>query len=113
MTITKLSKNQVQDLINENKQDLVVLDVRGRDELKELEPLPTAVNVPVAEVANAFNLPDDQFKDTYHFEKPDKSKTILVYCKMGMRAQNAGETLQRLGYDNILHYSGVADWYSS
>lgn len=111
MTITKVNKSQVQDLLNENKSNLVVLDVRSRPELNDLKPLPHANNVPVDEVAAAFEMSNDDFQQKYHFGKPEKNSTILVYCKMGMRAQNAGETLQKLGYDNILCYSGVADWY--
>lgn len=112
MSLTHLSKEQVQKLINESNKDQILLDVRSRDELKDVKPLPTAVNVPVDEVVPAFNMNDQEFKNKYHFEKPEKNKKIIVYCRMGPRAQRAGEALKNLGYENVCHYSGVADWYS-
>jgi len=111
-SITKLNKIQVKELLSTNS-DIVVLDVRSRDELKEIEPLPTAVNVPIDEVDGAFKLSGSEFKSKYGFEKPEKTKRILVYCKLGMRAQKAGEALQKVGYQNVLHYSGVADWHDN
>ena len=119
-SITKLNKTQVQEMINQNREkksgsgsgEIVLLDVRSREELEsDLKALPGAVNVPVDEVSSAFQLSNEEFKQKYGFDKPAKNKGVLVYCKLGMRAQCAGEALQQLGYSHILHYSGVADWY--
>lgn len=113
MTLPRLSKQNVQEMINESSKNQILLDVRSREELNDMKPLPTAVNVPIGELLSAFNMNDQEFKNKYHFEKPEKNKKIVVYCRSGVRAQSAGETLQNLGYQNVYHYSGVADWYSN
>jgi len=39
-------------------------------------------------------------------ELADKSKTVLVYCRTGGRAAMAAQTLQSLGYLNVLSIAG-------
>jgi rhodanese-related sulfurtransferase len=111
-SIPKLSKVQVEKITEEPNQEYLLLDVRSREELNDIKPLPHAVNVPIDEVESAFSLPDQEFKQKYHFDKPPKDKKIVCYCKMGMRAMKGAETLKKLGYDNVMQYSGVADWYN-
>lgn len=111
-TIPKLSKNQVKTIIEEFNQEHLLLDVRSREELKDIKPLLNAINVPIDEVESAFNLSDQEFKQKYQFDKPAKDKKIVCYCKMGIRGMKGAETLKKLGYENVMQYSGVADWYN-
>jgi sulfur-carrier protein adenylyltransferase/sulfurtransferase len=37
---------------------------------------------------------------------PDKGRTVLVYCQMGMRSLLAAETLERLGYRDVRSVAG-------
>ena len=41
------------------------------------------------------------------------SKKIIVYCKLGGRAQMAAQTLSELGIENVYCYKGSAsEWWS-
>lgn len=51
------------------------MDVRQREELQETTPLPKAKNVPLQELPHAFSqLSNEDFKNKYNFEKPDKNQ---------------------------------------
>ncbi|CAA9890170.1 hypothetical protein METHB2_20001 [Candidatus Methylobacter favarea] len=39
-------------------------------------------------------------------ELADKSKTVLAYCRTGGRSALAAQTLQQLGYNNVLSMAG-------
>ncbi len=39
-------------------------------------------------------------------ELADKSKAVLIYCRLGNRSALAAQTLQQLGYTNVLSMSG-------
>ncbi|TVZ15579.1 rhodanese-like domain-containing protein [Maribacter sp. MAR_2009_72] len=42
---------------------------------------------------------------------PNKSQPIIVYCSIGVRSENIGERLKRLGYTRILNlYGGIFEW---
>jgi rhodanese-related sulfurtransferase len=56
---------------------------------------------------------NDEFKNTYGFDKPKFSDKIIVYCRSGKRSELAQSFLKQRGYSNVLNYSGSAlDWYS-
>ena len=42
---------------------------------------------------------------------PNTNTPIVVYCSIGVRSENIGEKLQKLGYTNILNlYGGIFKW---
>ena len=42
---------------------------------------------------------------------PDTNTPIVVYCSIGVRSENIGEKLQKLGYTNIQNlYGGIFKW---
>lgn len=42
---------------------------------------------------------------------PDTSTSIVVYCSIGVRSEDIGEKLQKLGYSNIQNlYGGIFKW---
>ncbi|WP_282050596.1 rhodanese-like domain-containing protein [Maribacter aquivivus] len=42
---------------------------------------------------------------------PEKSQPIIVYCSIGVRSENIGEKLKKLGYTKILNlHGGIFDW---
>ncbi len=42
---------------------------------------------------------------------PDANTPIVVYCSIGVRSENIGEKLQKLGYTNIQNlYGGIFKW---
>ncbi len=42
---------------------------------------------------------------------PNKEAEIIVYCSLGVRSENIGEKLQKLGYSNVRNlYGGIFEW---
>ncbi|KAL5280287.1 TSTD3.2 family protein [Megaselia abdita] len=100
---------EVKDLPNHPEK--LLIDVRGPDEIKEYGKIPTSVNIPLGEVEKALQLPKDEFKNTYNFEKPELDHYIIFHCRSGRRSQQASEIAVKLGYTNIHNYVGSwLDW---
>ncbi|NND79448.1 MAG: rhodanese-like domain-containing protein [Maribacter sp.] len=79
---------------------IVFLDTREIDEFK------------VSHLKNAVWVGYDTFdpkivKDSI----PDTNTPIVVYCSIGVRSEDIGEKLQKLGYKNIQNlYGGIFKW---
>lgn len=71
---------ELQKILDNN--NYIIVDVRSHEEY-DSEHIVDAINVPLNEINN--NL--------------DKNKTILVYCKSGVRSKQAYDLLVGLGYD--------------
>ena len=83
-----------------NEKHVVVLDVRTPREFAEGH-VAGAVNVSVTGV------PLKQFDETVG--KLDKDKTYLVHCARGVRSATAVTRMEKLGFKNLLDYSGGMD----
>ena len=59
-------------------------------------------------IANALLLPRGvlEFKIGSSPELADKSKAVLIYCRTGGRSALAAQTMQQLGYNNVLSMAG-------
>ena len=68
------------------EKNYIVVDVRTASEYSE------------GHVVNSINIPYDEIDAS---TKLDKNKTILVYCKSGVRSNKAYNTLKSLGYTVI------------
>jgi rhodanese-related sulfurtransferase len=82
------------------EKGVVVLDVRTPREFAEGH-VAGAVNASVSGV------PLKQFDE--QVGKLDKDKTYLVHCARGVRSANAVARMQKLGFKNLLDYSGGMD----
>lgn len=82
------------------KDSVVFLDTREIGEF-EVSHLKNAVWV-------GYDTFDTQIvKDSF----PDANTPIVVYCSIGVRSENIGEKLQKLGYTNIQNlYGGIFKW---
>lgn len=83
---------------------LILLDVRENQELMgELGHIPNIVHIPLGE------LPVRLGELTGHKESP-----VVTICKMGGRAERAGEFLEHAGFKNvILLEGGMMSWKES
>ena len=79
---SKKEKTELEKIIE--KDNYIIVDVRTNSEYIESH-IKKAINIPVDEIDNNIEL--------------DKSKTILVYCKSGVRSNRAYLILKELGYD--------------
>ncbi|XP_078610057.1 uncharacterized protein LOC144881160 isoform X2 [Branchiostoma floridae x Branchiostoma japonicum] len=89
-----------------------LFDVREPIELVEDGEIPGAVNIPLGDVEEAFQLPPSEFRQKYSCEKPGKDDDdVVTSCLAGVRSFDALETLRRLGFHKVKHYpGGFLEW---
>jgi len=92
----KLSSPELKNLIDNKNKDYVLIDVRSESEYNN-GYIPTAINIPVNTIENRTD------------EIPE-NKLIIVYCKVGGRAENARKKLIELGYENVINFGGTNSW---
>ncbi|KAI9151002.1 hypothetical protein H9P43_009617 [Blastocladiella emersonii ATCC 22665] len=92
-------------------KEVLIVDVRNASETAE-GMIPTAVHLPLPELANALNQPNMQFQLLNQFPKPSReSDNLVVYCKAGVRAENALKIARELGFKRVRNYKGSwNDW---
>ncbi len=92
--ITEISPSKAQDIISNS--DVVILDVREEDEFN------------AGHIDNTILLPRGllEFKINTIAELSDKSAAIIVYCRSGKRSALSANTLQNMGYTNVLSIAG-------
>ena len=79
-------------------EDCLILDVRTEEEYND------------GHIPNAICLPVETIGSETPAELPDKDQAILIYCRTGVRAARAAESLANLGYTNVYDFGGIADW---
>lgn len=82
-----------------------LIDVREPDETIQ-GMIPSAVNVPLSELSNAFALPAVTWKEKFNFEKPRRDQEVIFYCRSGKRSSSAADVAKRNGFTNIHNYKG-------
>ncbi|KAF9073738.1 Rhodanese-like domain-containing protein [Rhodocollybia butyracea] len=82
-----------------------IIDVREPDEVIQ-GMIPSAVNVPLSVLPESLNMPFDQFREKFGFEKPQPDQEITFYCRSGMRSASACDIAKRNGYRNLLNFKG-------
>ena len=71
------------DTLLEEKQDVVVIDVRSKDEHKEYNPIPSSINIPLQSLG-----------ENPELIKPYTDKKIVLVCLSGRRSEIARETIE-------------------
>ena len=59
-------------------------------------------------VAGAVTIPRGVLE--WQTEQLEGAETVVVYCAAGGRAALAGETLKKLGFDDVRNAGGYKDW---
>ena len=78
-----------------NENDVVILDVRNRDEFMESHIL-NSINIPLAEIEQI---------------TLDKDSKIIVYCLSGVRSLEASKKLVSMGYTSVYNIDGgLINW---
>lgn len=96
-TFPEVNFTEVQDILKANGTKGVVIDVREVPEIKRDGRVPGFHNIPLMEVADAFQKEPDDFLATYNFTMPEKSDTIVFSCRSGRRALLGAQKLDALG----------------
>ena len=59
-------------------------------------------------VAGAVTIPRGVLE--WQTDKLDGAETVVIYCAAGGRAALAGETLRKLGFEDVRNAGGFKDW---
>ena len=92
--ITEVNPEMARNLLTEG--DITLIDTREESEYA------------AGHIDNAILIPRGtlEFKLSAVPEMTDKSKPVLIYCRTGGRSALAAQTLQTLGYTNVLSLAG-------
>jgi rhodanese-related sulfurtransferase len=107
LDIENLSHEQVNEELA--RGDVVLIDVRESEELKQHGRIPGSVHAPrgMLEFYADPSLP-------YHKPEFDKNKRIILHCASGGRSALAVETLKKMGFVDIAHLDGgIKAWKDS
>ncbi len=106
--VPEWSTNQVHNELEQKpkssheEQDFVLVDVREKNEWSE-GYIPGAVHVPRGYL-------ELQIEEAV----PDKSKKVVLYCAGGVRSLMAANTLQQMGYQDVISMAGgFGQWKAS
>jgi len=94
---------KVQDLCRllDRGEEIVILDVRGEEEIKTKGTIPDALNIPVTRLYERMG------------EVP-KEKSVCIFCGSGLRSMMAASLLKKEGWDNLkVALGGLAGWNSN
>lgn len=96
--VPEWSTTQVHDALDRQQdttdQDVVLVDVREKNEWDQ-GYIPGAIHVPRGYL-------ELQIEEAV----PDKSKKVVLYCAGGVRSLMAGNTLQQMGYQDVVSMAG-------
>lgn len=101
VTVMKLGRQELREKM-ERGDDFALVEVLDADEYERAH-LPGAINVPC----------DAQFEEKATRVLPDRSQTIVVYCRDVAcdASTTAADRLERLGYRDVWDYeAGKSDW---
>lgn len=93
----QISQEEAKEMMDAG--DAVVLDVREQSEYDDGH-IPGAVLLPVGSIDG----------DTAAAVIPEKSATVLVYCRSGNRSKTAAAALAELGYTDVCEFGGINTW---
>ena len=80
-------------------ENTLILDVREEAETMAFA-IPNAVNIPLGKLRK-------------NLDKLDKSKTIIVFCGIGVRAYTGARILNQHGFENVKVYPGGVRFYEA
>lgn len=96
-TYRKITAEEAKTMMDQQKE-LIILDVRTAEEFSS------------GHIQGAINISDTDITATVGELIPDKTETILVYCRSGNRSAKASKELIELGYSDVYDFGGIIDW---
>ena len=100
----------IKQLVQHPDPKKVLVDVREPEELKECK-LPNSINIPLKSAPGALGLPEEEFQELFHIEKPPKDKELIFFCALGVRAKTSEELARSYGYESTGVWEGsMKEW---
>lgn len=97
-----------------NKNDVPYISVEELKEIKNILLLDTREpeEYKVSHLDKAVCVGHTKFDSkAFTTQFPDKEAKIVVYCSIGVRSEQIGEKLLKLGYKNVYNlYGGIFEW---
>ena len=93
----KISPEQALEMINLDSS-VVIVDVRTSEEYRE------------GHIPGAISIPNESIEDTMPAALPDLDADIIVYCRSGVRSEQAVEKLNSIGYTHLYDLGGILNW---
>lgn len=119
--ITHVNYDQMSEIIEDYEEggreesQYIVIDVRNPNEIAftgKLSPTTITMPLPVIMQTNAFMMDEDDFEDTFGYEKPSFDETLVFSCAAGVRSVYACKAAQEAGYSKLVNYMGGAnEWF--
>ncbi len=94
---SKITAKEAKDMMDKDSA-ITILDVRTEEEFN------------TGHIDSAILIPDTDILEKAEETLPDKSATILVYCRSGRRSALAVADMVSLGYTNVYDFGGIIDW---
>ena len=82
----------------QTEENAVLLDVRTPEEFSE------------GHIPSAVNLSHEKVEKEISSLIPDKDTAVYIYCKSGVRAKKAAESMAKQGYTKIKEIGGILDY---
>ncbi|XP_055551248.1 rhodanese domain-containing protein CG4456-like [Wyeomyia smithii] len=89
-----------------NHPEKLLIDVREPAELASTGVIPTSINIPLKTVTEELQLSPEAFKAKYGRKKPTASDPVIFSCRLGVRAGDAANQADKLGFKNVKNYVG-------
>jgi len=85
--------------LKKDKQDYLILDTRAIEEYD------------VSHIPGAIWVSEKVDEEIYAFAKANKNQPIVVYCTVGVRSEDFGERLKKMGFTNVQNlYGSIFYW---
>lgn len=94
---SKITPQKAKEMLDKDPA-IVLIDVRTQSEYDE------------GHITNAILLPNETIGTVQPTQLPDKTATILVYCRSGNRSKQAADKLIKMGYQHVYDFGGITSW---
>ncbi|MCR1935137.1 rhodanese-like domain-containing protein [Clostridium tepidum] len=93
-----ISPEEIKQISSNPYSTALIIDVRTHKEFSN------------GHIPNSLNIPINEFKNTILSKNIDKDTKIIIYCNNGIRAKNASNLLDKLGFTNIYVLDQLNSW---
>lgn len=109
----EISTAELQEAVR-NGKPILLIDVRSEAEVTSSGMIPTAINIPLEFLVDAFKMDKVSFEEKYKKQKPDKDTEIIFACYSGSRSKRAHKLAIDIGYNRSRNYKGGwMEWSSA